>query len=242
MTVDSISHDRAALYRLGGVAAVLLGVSYVVVTVLYALAGPAPTGGQAHLEYLAPRTATWWGITGFSVLTDFLFVPVALALYLALKGINRIAAVAGSGLLAIFALLDLAVTWPNYASLIVLSGDYAAATTDVERASFIAAASYPSSVLESPLFPVYVILVPALGIGILGIVMLRGTFNRAAAWLGVLTGVLGTIAVVGPWFASALEVAVIITAVLTTVWVFVVGYELLRPERGVVDARSVRSS
>jgi hypothetical protein len=166
MTVDSISPDRAALYRLGGVAAVLLGASYLVVTILYSLAGAAPTGSQAYLEYLAQRTANWWGITGFSVLTDFLFFPVALALYLALKGIDKNAAIVGSGLLAMFAILDLAVTWPNYASLIVLSGDYAAATTDVQRASFIAAASYPSSVLESPLFPVYVILVPAMGIAI----------------------------------------------------------------------------
>jgi hypothetical protein len=231
MTLDSISADRAAPYRLGGVAAVVLGASYLVVTVLYSLAGPAPTGGQAHLEYLAQRITNWWGITGFSVLTDFLFLPLALALYLALKGISKNAAIVGSGLLAMFAILDLAVTWPNYASLIVLSGDYAAATTDAQRASLIAAASYPSSVLESPLFPVYVILVPAVGIAILGIVMLRGTFNRAAAWLGVLTGVLGTIAVVGPWFVRALDVTVIITAVLTTVWVFVVGYELLRPGR-----------
>ena len=110
------------------------------------------------------------------------------------------------------------MTWPNYAALITLSGDFAVATGGAEQAAFVAAASYPASVLESSLFAFYVILVPALAILVIGLVMMQGSrFGRSTAWLGVATGVLGVIAVVGPIFASALDPAVIITAVLTTV-------------------------
>jgi hypothetical protein len=117
-------------------------------------AGAVPSGGEAWLEYLAGHTAVWWAILGLSVLTDFVFLPVAWSLYLALKSANGNATLVGAGLLVLFAVLDLAVTWPNYASLISLSGDYAAATTDAQRAASVAATSYPLAVLTSSLFAV----------------------------------------------------------------------------------------
>lgn len=92
----------------------------------------------------------------------------------------------------------------------------------------MAAASYPSSVIGSGLFAVYVILVPALGILTIGLVMLNGAFGRTAAYLGVLTGILGTVAVAGPYVWSSLGTVVILTSLLTTVWIFLVGYRLLR--------------
>jgi hypothetical protein len=45
---------------------------------------------------------------------------------------------------------------------------------------------------------------------------------------GVVTGILGIISVVGPFFIAALGITVIITSVLTTVWVLLVGYKLLK--------------
>lgn len=70
------------------------------------------------------------------------FIPLAMALYLALKAVNRNAMLVGSGLLALFVILDMAVTWPNYAALIRLSGEYAAATGDAQRTVLARAASY----------------------------------------------------------------------------------------------------
>lgn len=36
-------------------------------------------GGEAWFKYLPGKTTVWWAILGLSVLTDFLFLPVALA-------------------------------------------------------------------------------------------------------------------------------------------------------------------
>ena len=131
----------------------------------------------------------------------------------------------------VFAVLDLAVTWPNYVSLLSLSGDYAVATTDAQRAASVAATSYPLAVLTSSLFAVYAILVPSLGILVVSLVMLKGVFGKSTAYLGVLTGILGIVSVVGPFFLKALDATVIVTSVLTTLWVLFAGYRMLRFDR-----------
>jgi hypothetical protein len=200
-----------------------------VITGLYAVAGPVPNDGQglSYLTYLSGKEASWWAITGFSVVTDFLFLPVAAALYVALRGTNQVLTSAGVILIVLFAVLDLAITWPSYAVLIQLSGDFMEVgprSTELQ----VAAATYPAALLDSSLFAVYVILVPALGIAALGVVMTRSGFSGAAGYLGIFTGVLGTVAVVGPMVLDSLSVLAIPTAVLTTVWVLIVGYRLIR--------------
>jgi hypothetical protein len=214
------------LYRLGGIAALLLGIGYIVTIPLYASAGAQPSGAEAWLKYLAGKTTIWWAILALSVLTDLLFIPVALALYLALKGVSRNALLLASAFVGLFVVLDLAVTWPDYASLISLSGNYAASATDAQRAAYVAAANYASAVLSSRLEAVYAIGVPSLGILLIGVVMRRGIFGKSTAYLGVVTGILGIVAVVGPFFESALSLTVILTSVLTTVWVLLVGIRL----------------
>src|SRR5262245_3162145 len=88
-TVDALDANARSLCRVGGICALVLGAGYVAIIPLYAQVGAPPSGGQAWLEYLAGKTTVWWAILGLSVLTDFLFVPVALALYAALERINR---------------------------------------------------------------------------------------------------------------------------------------------------------
>ena len=207
----------------------VLGVSYVVIIVAYVLAGAPPNEAEQWLKYLSERTTSWWTILGLSVVTDLLFVPVAISLFLALKNVNRNAMLAGAGLLIAFAFLDLAVTWPNYAALIGLSGHYTSATNDALRTHVIVtAAQYPAAVLNSSLIGVYAILIPSLGNLIVGLVMLKGDFSKLTAYLAVMSGLLGVVAVVGPHFARVLGLAIVIGSVLTTVWVFLAGYRLYR--------------
>jgi hypothetical protein len=218
--------DTRGLCRAGGLCAMVLGLSYLAITALYLPGGGPPTEAEDWLKHLSGRTAAWWAILGLSVLTDFLFVPVAVALYAALKQVNKNAILAGAGLLLSFVGLDLTVTWPNYSSLIALGGRYAAATDDARRAMLVASAAHPAAVVTSTLFAVYAILVPSVGILVTGLVMLRGPFGRATALSGVASGLLGILAVVGPFVAPGLGFAAVIASVFTTVWVLLVGYRL----------------
>lgn len=231
MTPDTIDPDGRWLYRVGGISALLLGIGYVVTIPLYASVGAPPSGGEAWLAYAAGRTGTWWAILGLSVLTDILFVPVVLALYHALHEAGRGAMQLAAAFVLLFVVLDLAVTWTNYAALITLTDAYATAVTGAQRAAYVAAATYPAAVLASSLEGVYSIGVLSVGILVAGLVMLRTGFGRAAAWLGVATGVLGIVSVAGPFIVPGLGAAVIVASVLTTAWALVTGWQLRAPAR-----------
>jgi hypothetical protein len=212
------------MYRVGGICALVLGIAYVVTIPLYAHVGAPPSGGggEAWLTYLAGKTTEWWVILGLSVLTDLLFVPVALALYLALEGLHKNAMLVATAFVGLFVVLDLAVTWTNYASLISLSGTYAAASTDAQRAAYVAAANFPSAVLASRLEAVYAIGILSFAILMIGLVMLKGIFGKMTAYVAVLTGISGIVSIAGA------SVTVIVNAVLATIWVVLVGFRLYR--------------
>lgn len=226
MVNNPIDPDGRWLYRAGGVSALVFGIAYLAIIGLYVPIGAPPSGAEARLAYVAGNTRTWWAILDLSVLTDFLLVPVALALYVALKGVNRSAMLLATAFMGLFVVLDLAITWTNYETLITLSGQYAAAANDAQKAAAVRAAIYPSAVLESRLLFVYNSLTLAVGILMTGFVMLKGIFNRSTAYLGLVTGILGIISVVGPFFVSALSQTIIATSILTTIWLLFVGYRL----------------
>ena len=222
MMVHAVDPTGKWLYRVGGISALALGIAYIITIVLYAQVGAPPSGGEVWLKYLAGKTTEWWVILGLSVLTDLLYIPVALALYFALKGVNRNAMLLATAFVGLFIVLDLAVTWTNYASLLTLSGNYAAAANDAQRVTYVAAANYASAVLASRLEAVYAIVVLSFGILLIGLVMLKGIFNKITAYVGLVTGVLGLVSITG-W-----NVAIIMNALFATAWLLLVGYRLYR--------------
>lgn len=227
MRVNVADPEGKWMYRVGGISAIVFGIAYIVIIALYLPVG-RPTGVEAWLTNLANNTAVWWAILGLSVLTDLLLVPVALSLYIALNRLNRNAMLVATAFVGLFVVLDLALTWTNIAALITLGGAYAAAN-DAERAVILAAAYYPSTVIESNLTFIHNSLTLAVGILIIGVVMLQGIFNKSTAFLGLATGILGIVAVASSFFASSVStVAIIFASILTTVWVLFVGYKLYR--------------
>src|SRR5947207_4141742 len=134
MTATGVDADGKWLYRVGGISALVIGIAYIIIFPLFAYVGAPPRGGEVWLKYLEGKTTVWWAIVGLNVLTDFLFVPVGLSLYLALKRVNRNAMLVATAFVGLFVVVDLAVTWTNYAALLTLCRLHAAATTDVQRA------------------------------------------------------------------------------------------------------------
>ena len=221
-TVDAVGMDQKQWYRLGGVAALVLGIGYIIIFPLYAHVGAPPNGAEAWFQYLPGKTTVWWAILGLSVFTDFLYVPVAFALYLALKGVNRNAMLLATVFVGLFVVLDLAVTWSHYASILTLYRDYSTATDDPHRASYVAAANCASAMLTSPLEIVFAIVTLSSGILLTGLVMLRGSFNKITAYLGLATGILGIASL------TSFGPIIIGNALFATVWLFFVGYGFYR--------------
>jgi len=221
--VDADALDQSHWYRVGSIAALVLGIGYVIIIPLYARVGAPPAGGgEAWFRYLPGKTTIWWAILGLSVFTDFLYVPLALALYLALKSIDRYLMLLAAAFMGLFVVLDLAVTWTHYASILTLYGKYSMAVMDAQRAAYLVGANYASAILASRLEVVYAIVTLSLGILLTAFIMLRGSFDKITAWLGMATGILGIAALTGS------GLAIIGNAVFATLWLFAVGYRLHR--------------
>jgi hypothetical protein len=214
--------DERWSFRIGGLAALAIGIAYLLIIVLYASVGVPPQGGQARLDYLVGKTSAWWAIVGLSVLTNLLYVPVALSLYFALGRVNRFAMLLGVSFIGLFVILENAVNWTSYGALILLSKNYASATSESQRAISIAAATYISAVLESPLAAVWAIGTLAIAFLVIGLVMLKGVFGKLTAYVSIAAGVFGIAAVAG------VGKAIILNALAATVWLFLVGYRLCR--------------
>jgi hypothetical protein len=221
-TLNGLSQIQKRWYRVGSIAALVLAIGYVIIIPLYAHVGAPPSGAEAWFRYLSEKTTAWWAILGISVFTDFLYVPVAFALYLALKELNKNLMLIATAFVGLFVVLDLAVTWSHYASVLTLYGKYATATDDNHRASYIAAANYASAMLNSPLEIVYAIVTLSFGILLIGFVMQRGAFNKITAYFAMGTGVLGILSLTG------LSFAVIGNALFATAWLFFVSHRLYR--------------
>jgi hypothetical protein len=227
---------RAAL-RVGGIAALLLAAGYVATMPLFAVAGAPPGEAQARLAYHAASAGAWWAIVALSVLTDLLYIPVSVALFVALRRANEPAMLAATAFTLLFVALDLAVTWPAYASLIALGQQYAAAADD-QRAVILAAAGYPAAVLSSPLQAIDSILTLSIGILVTGVVILPGAFGRAPGIAGVLTGLLGIASVLHTALTGEISPLAIATTILTIAWLILVGRYLWRAGRHRGDARA----
>lgn len=216
------------LHRVGGVSAFGIGFGYFAIIALYVPMGAPPHGAEARLAQIAEHTRAWWAILGLSVLTDLLFLPLAMALYTALRQFHKYAMLLAATCITLFVVLDLAITWTSYAALITMSGTFAQAAGDAARAAVIAAAAYPTVIVESDLLFVYNSLTLAVGFLIAGLVMRQGVFSKATAWLSIVTGVLGVVSVVGPFVLPGLSLMIVVTSVLTTVLVVLVGARLCR--------------
>lgn len=221
------------MFKVGGISSLIVFIGYFVIIALYSIALP-PSGTEAKLVFFASHTTVWWSIISLSVLTNFLRLLVFFSLFFALKGINRSAALIAVAFEGLFVVLECATSYGTlYPALMNLSGQYAAATSDAQRAIYVTAATSIDAALGSGFLAVYVILAPAISTLVISFVMLKGVFNKATAYLGLVTGILAIISIVGPYFASVLSNLVPLMSALSMIWFLLVGYRLYKLGRKV---------
>ena len=193
------------VFRVGGICLLVIGVVYLIGAVLSIILGPPPSSGELYLKSLAGHTMLAQVNFGLFALTDFLLVPAALALYLALKHLAKNPMLIAAGLLALFLVLDLAITELNSLTLVSLTQHYAAATSAAQRSAYVAAADYALATIPIATFFSY--MVSSLGLLITSLVMLKGVFNRPTALLGIVAsieGIVGSFYVFFPALAGLL--------------------------------------
>ncbi len=229
-TVTGPDPSWRGLYRAGGVSALLYVVLTFAVPVVLGFITPQPpsaggvatfAGGVAILQFIASNGSVFILEQALIFGPSVLAMVVFLALYMALKHLNKSYAAIGA-LLAIAAAVLTLVTFSIMGGLVYLSGEYVAATTAAQRAAFTTAAEgliavHNAMIADGILFTI--------GILIISLVMLKGVFQKGVAYVGIVTGVLGIVSealrpILGPGY--------IVYGVLLLIWFIAVGWKLYR--------------
>jgi hypothetical protein len=203
----------------------LAGAAVFLVAILSIVLGPPPGDGEQYLQALAGHPMVARLNFGLFALADLGYLLGGLALYLSLKHIAKNAMLVATAFLAVFVVLDLAVTELNSLTLVALSQHYASATTDILRLRYAAGADYALATLPTATFLSY--FVSSLGLLIASVVMLRGVFSRPTAFAGIVasvTGLLGAFYLVFPPLAALLTPSLIAFAL----WSVLAGSRLLK--------------
>jgi hypothetical protein len=218
--------SRRGLYRVGSVSAALFVVLIIVPLVLiFTTSQPPISGGAATLQYIASHKFVYLtelvSFVGLSVPAMVVF----LALYAALKHLNKSYAALG-------ALLGIASEGAALAynsspqslngGLLYLSDHYVAATTAAQRIALATAAEGLIAVANGVAAAG---ILTAIGIPILSLVMLKGVFHKGIAYLGIVTGVLG---IVCEPLRPLLGLGYAVYGLLLPIWFIAVGWKLYR--------------
>lgn len=214
------------LYRAGGVSAALYIVLGIIAPVVILMTMPQPpsSGGAATLQYIASnRLGYIFEQVLFSVPSVFAMV-VFLALYMALKHLNKSYAAIAALVAIVSQVLALAspVTGGGALSLVYLSDHYVTATTAAQRAAFASAAE--GFIAQNTIVQAGGILF-AIGILIISIIMLKGVFQKGIAYLGIVTGVIG---IMSEALRNMLGFGYLVYWVLFIIWFIVIGWKLYR--------------
>ena len=211
------------LYRAGGVSAILYALLAVIVptvqvlTVQYDFKMDGPT----LLQFIAAHRL-WWMILQTLVLgTSILAIISFVALFVALKPLNKSYAAIGA-VIAITCQLLFMAYYPVLLGLVYLSDQYVTAT---DTQQVILATAAESLIAQNNAFnPLYESLF-GISILILSLVMLKGIFHKSIAYLGIATCVA---AFIGLALWPIVGVAYFWWWLLFLVWFIAVGWKLYR--------------
>lgn len=211
------------LYRIGGVAALAIAPLYVAELAVFMAGGPMPTTVLEWFTLLQSNPLV--GLVDLYLLEIPLYLMMGvmfLALYVALRRTSEtymaLAMLLASMGVTLFLALNPAL------SMLSLSSQYAAATSDSQRSLFLAAGQAYLAMTQGTGFSAAFVLTTLAGL-VASVVMLQGTrFHKATAYAGVLTNVL-LLALYVPAIGFVLWM---VGGLILPAWFILVGWNLVR--------------
>jgi hypothetical protein len=228
----SIPSHWQSLYKIGGIAGLIISALLIGEIIVYAILPRASTA----LEHFALFSDNWLaGLLTFDLLgmvAYLLFVPLILALYGVLRRANAALMIVAT----VFFFVGIAEFFATNTafSMLTLSQQYAAATTSADRATYLAAGQAMLTLFNENAFLVSYVIVSGAWL-MLSVVMLKSTvFSRITACAGILAGGAGIIAVVLEHVSATQAVLTIsiflyfAAIVFLFVWVVLTGLRLYK--------------
>ena len=184
------------LYRAGGISAILYIVLALIVPTISVLEmgyfeSTAEYGGLEFLRFIAANRFWWFSLQTLVLGTSILMIVSFVALFVALKHIDKINATLGAVISVITQILFIAY-YPVLLGTIYLSDKFI--TASAEHQIMLGTAAESLMAINNAFNPLYE---PLMGVGILffSIAMLKGVFHKSIGYLGIATCIVSFIAV-----------------------------------------------
>lgn len=137
---EPVDHSWNSLYKIGGIALLVEGITYLMITAMGPMMGVPPGNTLTWLNALAahPQLAVldYGAVTGVA---DFVLVPAAFALYFALRGVSKSWMLVAMGIILTYVAIDISTFVSTAIDLTWLTQNYAATTDAAQRAAIMGA-------------------------------------------------------------------------------------------------------
>jgi hypothetical protein len=224
--------DRAykSLYRLGGVAAIIVTVLTLVEVVIFTFYPQPGTISGWFMLLQSNRLIGLMDFWGLEVPMYVMFTLVFLALYVALRKTDE-----GIMLIALtFALLGIGIFFAtnNPFTMLSLSNQYTAATTDAQRSTLLAAGQTVLANTNQRAiggFNMGLCLVSVAGLMISSVMLRSRSFSRLTAYVGIVTFALSLADYLRQALTSSVIIALLVilpNVVFLVIWFMLVGRRL----------------
>ena len=222
--IDGVDPSWKGLYRAGGISAILyIVLALVAPTISVLMMGyfesTAEYGGLEFLRFIAANRVWWLSLQTLVLGTSILMIVAFVALFVALKHVDKINAALGAVISVVTQILFIAY-YPVLLGTIYLSDKFV--TASAEQQILLGTAAESLMAINNAFNPLYE---PLMGAGILffSIAMLKGVFHKSNGYLGIATCIVSFIAV-ALW--PVLNVNYFWWWSLFVVWFIAVGWKL----------------
>ena len=186
---ESVSSGWSSLYKLSGISALLL-VAIVIIQLIVFTIAPPPLDGTALDWFILFQKNPIIGLIHFEflmIIYVILCIPIALALYTLLRGVNP-SWTAIYLILSLLGVICFIAARPAF-EMLHLSHEYAAAETELQKATFLAAGEAKVATFHGTAFYINYILGSLTGL-IISWVMLKTTlFSKATAYIRIASSI-----------------------------------------------------
>ena len=158
------------MYKVGGIALLVEGLAYLVITVTSPIIGVAPGNTQKYLHALAVHSGTARFTYAVVAVADLTLILGALALFVALKEVNKSWMLLATAIILTYVAIDISTFVSTALGLVVL-------THEAQSAAVVSAEQFGLSTISLSQFFGWVF--PPLGFLILAVAIRRGRFGRA---------------------------------------------------------------
>ncbi len=218
------------LYTVGAVAA-LVEIAIIVIQAPIFILYPQPTTVMGHFtQFQSNKLLGLLDLDLMLILGEAFSVLILLALYAALRraspSLMTIALTLGLGGIALFFAVN-----PTF-SMLYLSDQYAAATTDAQRAAFLTAGEALWANYNGTAFDLFFVLGGVADLIIAAVMLRSGVFSKMTAYVGILIGVMLLV----PGSASVGTIGVVFSTIVilpSAIWYILIARRLFTLAQGV---------